>query len=145
MVWHSAAVGLLTLALCFGGVYEAFSLGSSSGFAALVIGSMPLATSLTAAALGEKQRVNHWFGLVMGFAGVLLVLEDRLGSGLGSATAGFALILGSSVDVELMPQLSARSEAFGDGASGGKADRHGEPAVLRPLPRPAARSRSRAG
>jgi drug/metabolite transporter (DMT)-like permease len=32
----------------------------------------------------------------MGFAGVLLVLEDRLGSGLGSATAGFALILGLS-------------------------------------------------
>jgi drug/metabolite transporter (DMT)-like permease len=94
VVWHSAGVGLLMLALQFGGVYEAFALGSSSGFAALVIGSMPLATSLTAAALGEKQRVNHWFGLVMGFAGVFLVLEDRLGSGLGSAAAGCALILG---------------------------------------------------
>jgi drug/metabolite transporter (DMT)-like permease len=94
VVVHSAGVGLLTLALQFGGVYEAFSLGSSSGFAALVIGSMPLATSLAAAAMGEKQRVNHWIGLFMGFAGVLLVLEDRLGSGLGSAAAGFALIVG---------------------------------------------------
>src|ERR1700722_17424321 len=44
VVCHSAGVGLLTLAVQFGGVYEAFSLGSSSGFAALVIGSMPLAT-----------------------------------------------------------------------------------------------------
>jgi drug/metabolite transporter (DMT)-like permease len=94
VVLHSAGVGLLSLALQFGGVYEAFALGASSGFAALVIGSMPLATSLTAAALGEKQRANHWVGLVMGFAGVLLVLQDRLGSGLGSALAGFALFVG---------------------------------------------------
>lgn len=94
VIGHSAGVGLLMLVLQFGGVYEAFSLGSSSGFAALVIGSMPLATSLAATALGEKQRVNHWVGLVMGFAGVLLVLADRLGSGLGSPAAGCALLLG---------------------------------------------------
>jgi drug/metabolite transporter (DMT)-like permease len=91
---HSAVVGLLTLALQFGGVYGAFALGASSGFAALVIGSMPLATSLTAAMLGEKQPPAHWLGLLLGFGGVLLVLQDRLGSGLGSIAAGIALFLG---------------------------------------------------
>jgi drug/metabolite transporter (DMT)-like permease len=91
---HSAVVGLLTLALQFGGVYGAFALGSSSGFAALVIGSMPLAVSLTAAALGERQPASHWFGLLLGLAGVLLVLQDKLGSGLGSIGAGIALFLG---------------------------------------------------
>jgi drug/metabolite transporter (DMT)-like permease len=91
---HSAVVGLLTLALQFGGVYGAFALGASSGFAALVIGSMPLAVSLSAAALGERQPAGHWLGLLLGLAGVLLVLQDKLGSGLGSVGAGIALFLG---------------------------------------------------
>lgn len=91
---HSAVVGLLSLALQFGGVYGAFALGASSGFAALVIGSMPLAVSLSAAALGERQPASHWLGLLLGLAGVLLVLRDKLGSGLGSAAAGVALFLG---------------------------------------------------
>jgi len=91
---HSAVVGLLTLALQFAGVYGAFALGASSGFAALVIGSMPLAVSLTAAALGERQPASHWLGLLLGLGGVLLVLQDKLGSGLGSAWAGVALFLG---------------------------------------------------
>jgi drug/metabolite transporter (DMT)-like permease len=80
--------------LQFGGVYAAFELGASSGFAALVIGSMPLAVSLTAAALGTRQPLSHWIGLLIGFAGVILVLQDKLGSGLGSAAAGVALVLG---------------------------------------------------
>ncbi|HEX4377975.1 MAG TPA: EamA family transporter [Steroidobacteraceae bacterium] len=92
--WHSAVVGLLTLALQFGGVYAAFQLGASSGFAALAIGSMPLAVSVTAASLGTRQPVGHWLGLLLGFAGVTLVLQDRLGSGLGSPAAGIALLLG---------------------------------------------------
>ncbi len=91
---HSAVVGLLSLALQFGGVYGAFALGASSGFAALVIGSMPLAVSLSAAALGERQPAGHWLGLLLGLGGVLLVLRDKLGSGLGSAAAGVALFLG---------------------------------------------------
>ena len=94
LLLHSAVVGLLTLALQFGGVYGAFALGASSGFAALVIGAMPLATSLAAAALGEKQSGLRWLGLLLGFAGVLMVLQDRLHSGVGSAAAGFALLLG---------------------------------------------------
>lgn len=93
-VLHSAVVGLLSLALQFGGVYGAFSLGASAGFAALVIGAMPLATSLTATVMGERQSALRWFGLLLGFAGVLLVLQDRLHSGVGSAAAGIGLLLG---------------------------------------------------
>ena len=91
---HSVIAGLLNLALQFGGVYGAFALGASSGFAALVIGTMPLAVAGTAALLGERQGVRHWLGLLVGLAGVLLVLQDRLGSGLGSLAAGVALLLG---------------------------------------------------
>ncbi|HZR36833.1 MAG TPA: DMT family transporter [Nevskia sp.] len=95
LLLHSAVVGLLSMALQFVGVYGAFALGASSGFAALVIGCMPLATSLTAAvALGERQPASHWFGLLLGLGGVLLVLQDKLGSGLGSPVAGLLLLLG---------------------------------------------------
>lgn len=91
---HSAVVGLLSLVLQFGGVYGAFALGASSGFSALVIGCMPLTTALAAAALGERQRGSYWLGLALGLGGVLLVLQDRLGSGVGSGLAGLALLLG---------------------------------------------------
>ena len=93
-VAHSGIVGILMLALQFGGVYAGLKLGASSGFAALVIGSTPLATSLVVAIQGERQKANHWWGLLLGFGGVLLVLSDRLGSGLGSTGAGVALLLG---------------------------------------------------
>jgi drug/metabolite transporter (DMT)-like permease len=91
---HSVVVGLLSLVLQFGGVYGAFALGASSGFSALVIGCMPLATALVCASRGERQPTGYWVGLLLGFGGVLLVLQDRLGSGLGSGLAGICLFLG---------------------------------------------------
>jgi drug/metabolite transporter (DMT)-like permease len=89
---HSAVVGL-TLAVQFGAIYAAFALGTSPGFSALVIGCMPLTTALAMSAMGEKLTLSQWLGLLLGFAGVLLVLQDRLGSGLGSGMAGLALLL----------------------------------------------------
>jgi drug/metabolite transporter (DMT)-like permease len=89
---HSGVVGL-SLAVQFGAIYAAFALGTSPGFSALVIGCMPLTTALAMAAMGEKQGLSHWLGLLLGLAGVLLVLQDRLGSGLGSGLAGLALLL----------------------------------------------------
>jgi drug/metabolite transporter (DMT)-like permease len=93
-IGHSAVVGLLMLALQFGGVYGGLALGASSGFAALVIGSTPLATTVLAAILGQKQRANQWWGLLLGMCGVLLVLGDRLSSGIGSIQAGGSLFVG---------------------------------------------------
>jgi drug/metabolite transporter (DMT)-like permease len=54
---------------------------------------MPLTTALAMATMGERQRLSQWLGLAVGFGGVLLVLQDRLGSGLGSGMAGLALLL----------------------------------------------------
>lgn len=89
---HSGVVGL-TMAVQFGAIYAAFALGTSPGFSALVIGCMPLTTALASAALGERLGPRHWLGLALGLAGVLLVLQDRLGSGLGSGLAGLGLLL----------------------------------------------------
>ena len=89
---HSGVVGL-SLAVQFGAIYAAFALGTSPGFSALVIGCMPLTTALASAAMGERLGLRHWLGLALGLAGVLLVLQDRLGSGLGSGLAGLGLLL----------------------------------------------------
>ncbi len=74
---HSAVVGLLSLALSFGGVYEGMRLGVSAGISALFIGAMPLATALFASLAGERLASRQWIGLALGFAGVLLVLQGR--------------------------------------------------------------------
>lgn len=83
---HSAVVGLLSLALSFGGIYEGLSLGLSTGVSALFIGAMPLATALFARFAGERLSRWQWGGLALGFIGVLLVLQGRLA---GASTAGY--------------------------------------------------------
>lgn len=91
---HSVVVGLLQLALQFGGVYGGLKLGASAGIAALVIGAMPLTVSLMALALGEHIRPRQWLGLAVGLAGVLLVIGERLFAASAGAFAMFALLLG---------------------------------------------------
>jgi drug/metabolite transporter (DMT)-like permease len=76
---RSAVVGLLSLALSFGGIYEGLRLGVSTGVSALFIGAMPLATALFGLAFGERLSRRQWLGFALGFIGVVLVLEGRIG------------------------------------------------------------------
>lgn len=107
---HSAAVGLLSLALSFGGIYEGLRLGVSTGVSALFIGAMPLATALFASLLGERLQRRQWLGLVLGFVGVVLVLEGRLdgssGVGLGYL-ASLVGLLGLSIGTLYQKRYSA--------------------------------------
>lgn len=91
---HSAVVGLLTLALQFGGVYAGIKLGASAGIAALVIGAMPLTVSLLSLTLGMRITALQWFGLVLGLFGVLLTIGQSLATAHAGLLAGFALLLG---------------------------------------------------
>lgn len=93
-LFHSAVVGLLTLALQFGGVYAGISLGASAGIAALVIGAMPLTVSLISLSLGLRIAPLQWIGLSLGFFGVLLTIGQSLARASAGLTAGFALFLG---------------------------------------------------
>lgn len=91
---HSAVVGALQLALQFGGVYGALKLGASAGVAALVIGAMPLTVSAFSMLLGERIGRLQWLGLIVGFAGVWLVLGDRIADASASTYAVLALLAG---------------------------------------------------
>ncbi len=91
---HSAATGVLMLALQFGGVYLAFDWGASAGVAALVIGTMPLlVAALSVATAQERLRWSQWGGLLLGLAGVALVVADRI-DGTTTWPAWIALIAG---------------------------------------------------
>jgi drug/metabolite transporter (DMT)-like permease len=91
---HSVVTGFLSLAMQFGGVYLGIALGASAGFAALVIGIMPIVTALFGTFIGEPIRRMQWFGFALGFVGVALVVADKVEVGNVPLGAYFALAIG---------------------------------------------------
>jgi drug/metabolite transporter (DMT)-like permease len=77
--WRDIAiVGLLLQATYLGGVWVAIALGMPAGVAALLVGTQPLFTAFFAFTVGERATRLQWTGLLIGFAGIALVLSDRL-------------------------------------------------------------------
>jgi drug/metabolite transporter (DMT)-like permease len=76
---HVAVAGLLMHAVNLGGSHYAQYLGMSAGIAALVLALQPLATALVAAPLtGERLLRSQWTGVVLGLAGVALVVWHKI-------------------------------------------------------------------
>lgn len=91
---HTAVAGLLVHAGYLGGVFSAIDQGLSAGLTALIVGMQPLLTAVLAA-LWFKDTVTRrqWTGLALGFAGVVLVVSDKIGLNAGDASAvGWALL-----------------------------------------------------
>lgn len=95
---HSAVVGLLSLALQFGALYTGMAHGASAGIAALVIGAMPIGVSLLATLTGEALTRRQWAGFALGFAGVVLVVADRIDPN-ALTPAAFAALLVALVGI----------------------------------------------
>jgi drug/metabolite transporter (DMT)-like permease len=94
---HVAAVGVLLQATYLGGVWWAIAEGMPAGASALIVGLQPLLTAFIAGALGERASGRQWLGLVLGFAGVGLVLSDRFtlqGVGLAPVAANVLALVG---------------------------------------------------
>ena len=80
-----AIAGLLVQAGYLGGVFASLSYGVEAGVSALIAGLQPVLTAaLAGPLLGEKVTGRQWTGLVMGLAGVMLVVRAKLGLGLGT-------------------------------------------------------------
>jgi drug/metabolite transporter (DMT)-like permease len=115
---HLAVTGVLMHAGYLGGVWAAVKLGMGSGLVALMVGLQPVLTALwlsstagrgdsgsgVASAVGggagkgasESVSTRQWLGLLLGFAGLLLVVSTKLGHGeataLNLSLAVFALL-----------------------------------------------------
>jgi len=75
---HIAVAGVLVQAGDLSGVWCAIKLGMPAGLSALIVGLQPLLTALSAGLIGEPVRRRQWIGLLLGLAGVALVLFNKL-------------------------------------------------------------------
>jgi drug/metabolite transporter (DMT)-like permease len=76
---HLAVAGLLMHAVQLGGSHYAQYLGMSAGVSALVLSCQPLATAFIAwRFLGERLLPGQWLGVVLGLAGVSLVVWHKV-------------------------------------------------------------------
>jgi drug/metabolite transporter (DMT)-like permease len=83
---HAAVAGLLLHAGYLGGVFYAISVGVPAGVTAVVVSLQPVLTALLATRwLGERPVLRQWLGLLLGVAGVALVVApDLTGHGTGA-------------------------------------------------------------
>jgi drug/metabolite transporter (DMT)-like permease len=93
---HIAVAGML---LQFGyllGVWFAVRLGMTAGLVAIIVGLQPILTAWFAAWISEKVTGRQWIGLCFGFAGVALVVFEKIGFNdipLSSYILAFAALL----------------------------------------------------
>jgi len=79
-VGRAAVSGLLLHATYLGGVFWAIAHGTPAGVSAVVVSLQPvLVAALALPLLGERLVRLQWVGLVLGVAGVVLVVGPRLG------------------------------------------------------------------
>ncbi len=83
-IGRTVAAGLMIHGLYLGGVFSAIAHGVPAGITALIVGLQPLLTAAVSPAyLGERITRRQWWGFGLGFAGVVLVVIDKLGVGRG--------------------------------------------------------------
>jgi drug/metabolite transporter (DMT)-like permease len=81
-ILDSCAIGVFMHALYLGGVYISIANGLPAALSALIVGLQPLLTSTIAnRLLGERVVARQWGGLLLGIAGVYLVVQDKATTG----------------------------------------------------------------
>lgn len=76
---HFSVVGVLVHGMYLGGVFVAIYQGMPSAIAAIIVGLQPIMTSILATLwLKESLTTVKVFGLLLGFAGVALVVSNQL-------------------------------------------------------------------
>jgi len=94
---HLAVTGVLMHAGYLGGVWAAVKAGMGSGLTALIVGLQPVLTAVWLSSHGASVSGRQWGGLVLGLAGLMLVVSDKVGLGgevsaISLSLAGLALL-----------------------------------------------------
>ena len=80
---HLSVTGVLMHAGYLGGVWAAVKAGMGSGLSSLIVGLQPVLTAVWLSAAGSQHHVTRrqWAGLLLGFAGLVLVVSGKFGQG----------------------------------------------------------------
>ncbi len=78
---HLAVTGILMHACYLGGVWAAVKAGMGSGLSALIVGLQPVLTAFWLSAIGTRVTRVQWVGLLLGFAGLVMVVSRKFGAG----------------------------------------------------------------
>jgi len=115
---HIGMAGLLVHGVYLGGVFIAIAQGLPAGVASLVVSVQPLLTAVLAARLfGAPVGARQWVGLVLGLAGVALVVWGKLGAGFGlsallpAVIALFGMTAGTLYQKQFCPSFDWRTGA----------------------------------
>jgi drug/metabolite transporter (DMT)-like permease len=99
-ITHSIVSGVLVHGLYLAGVAVAMAQGMPAGIAALIVGLQPILTSTLANRfLGERVSPLQWAGLLLGLAGLWLVVQAKVSG--GTTTWGWTAIICSLVGITL--------------------------------------------
>ena len=113
---HIAIAGAL---LQFGyvmGVWSAVRLGMTAGLVALIVGLQPILTAWSASWVAERVSYQQWFGLLLGIAGVGLVVAEKtsfmnipLAAYIFALAALFSITFGTLYQKKYCPQFDLRA------------------------------------
>ena len=78
---HLAVTGVLMHGGYLGGVWAAVKAGMGAGLSALIVGLQPVLTAIWLSSTGGQVTRRQWAGLVLGFAGLIMVVSRKFGQG----------------------------------------------------------------
>ena len=115
---HIGVSGVLVHAIYLGGVFVAISRGLPAGVSSVVVGIQPLLTAAVAGwLLGESVARRQWFGLALGFIGVVMVVQAKFGTSFGwsalfpAVLALFGITAGTLYQKRFCPHFDLRTGA----------------------------------
>ena len=97
---HVAVAAALVHGIYLGGVFVAIAAGMPAGTSAMIVGLQPILTVFLARAwLGERIAPLQWAGLLLGLAGVYLVVRNKIAFGVDTTAliAVLCALVGISV------------------------------------------------
>ncbi len=108
---HLMGSGLMVHGAYLGGVFTAVKLGMPAGVIALLVGLQPIMTAaVTPLIFNKRITLLHWLAVILGFAGILLVLIDKAsfdGFGADALIAGTVALFGITFGTIYQKQVTA--------------------------------------